>query len=436
MSRRPFLAVLALVLSIAALALLFRDRLVGLLTGAGGGASPEAAVEAWPEGFWHWADWPPGRAEPRAQDAEERARFLSLPYLGGRAPAAGREGYGVVRHDPERALPGLNLYTSGHGPEAILMDMAGRTVHRWRYPFERAFPGVAPTSDTGFFRRAQLLPDDRLLVLYQTGGLALLDRRSRLLARCRGNFYNDFWVGEDGRIWTLGKEVEGDAGGGERLDDFLVLLRLREADGACREERRISLTRAFERSPFAGLLDPRAPAGDVLHSNTVAELDGSLAALSPLFARGHLLVSLREIDTVAIVDPEAARVVWGQRGPWRRQHEPSLLSSGRILLFDNHGLGGHSRLVEVDPRTGAAETAWGGDPPESFRSPVAGTVARLSNGNTLVTESVPGRAFELDPEGRIAWEFLSPHRAGPEDRLVAMLFEVTRLPLDALEPVR
>lgn len=431
--RRVLVSLLALGSLGAVLALVqepLAERLAGLPRGEESEDADELAVP--PPGFWHRArlDDPErsGAASP-----EERARLVSLPYLGGRSPASGTGPWGVVRFDPERSAPGVNLYTSGHGPEAVLMDMEGRPIHRWRLPFERAFPEAAPTTDTAFFRRARLLPDGRLLALYQTGGVVFLDRESHLLGRCPGNFYNDFFVSGDGRIWTLGKAVATGSDAPERLDDSLVLLRFRGAGEDCREARRISLTRAFERSPFAALLEPMAPAGDVLHANAVAELDGSLAHRSPLFARGNLLVSLREIDVVAIVDPEEERVVWARRGPWDAQHDPSLLESGRILLFDNRGREGHSRLLEIDPLTDDLAWTWEADPPATFSSSLAGTVDRLPDGNTLVTESVPGRAFELDPEGRIVWEFRTPHRAGRDDSLVAMLFEVQRLPAEVLE---
>jgi hypothetical protein len=56
--------------------------------------------------------------------------------------------------------------------------------------------------------------------------------------------------------------------------------------------------------------------------------------------------------------------------------------------------------------------------------------ARLPNGNTLVSESDSGRAFELTPEKEIVWEYLNPQRAGPNRELIATLFEVVRLPRD------
>ena len=57
-----------------------------------------------------------------------------------------------------------------------------------------------------------------------------------------------------------------------------------------------------------------------------------------------------------------------------------------------------------------------------------GGVQRLANGNTLITESMGGRAFEVTRDGKIVWEFVSPHRAGDANELVAVLLDVVRLP--------
>jgi hypothetical protein len=65
-----------------------------------------------------------------------------------------------------------------------------------------------------------------------------------------------------------------------------------------------------------------------------------------------------------------------------------------------------------------------------FYSHSCGSVAALPNGNLLVTESDNGRAFELDRDGEIVWEYSNPHRAGDHDEYIATLFEVVRLPPD------
>ena len=97
---------------------------------------------------------------------------------------------------------------------------------------------------------------------------------------------------------------------------------------------------------------------------------------------------------------------WGH-GRISGPHDATLLPSGNILVFDN-GLGRDwSRVVEVDPLT--REIVWEYRPsdPKSFNTETRGANQRLRNGNTLITESDNGRAFEVDRDGRIVWEFLN-----------------------------
>jgi hypothetical protein len=103
-----------------------------------------------------------------------------------------------------------------------------------------------------------------------------------------------------------------------------------------------------------------------------------------------------------------------------------------MLVFDNSGGHGYSRILELDPMTQQISWSYPDKPSPQFFSDCCGTSQRLDNGNTLVTESEAGRAFEVTPEGEIAWEFFSPHRAGEDSELVATLFEVTRLPANSI----
>ncbi len=411
MLRPRLLPLSALLLAVFAAALYLRHRAI----------APEPAP--------HLSDLPAGRwrlVAPRKAangSAEDLARTLSLPYLSGSKSAP--PGSGVTVWDRRRAFPGVNLYTSGHAPEVMLMDMAGRTLHRWRLPFERSFPGKAATAETAFFRRAELAPDGTLLAIYQGGGLVALDRESRLLWKVDAGTYNDFFRSPDGTIYLLTKEakilpeVSRDR---LSLEDSIAIV---GSDGQVRE--RISLLRALLDSPFATLFAPHPEAGDVLHANTIEILDGRLAERSPLFARGNALVSFREIDTIGIVDLKTRRFAWAQRGPWAGQHQPTLLDSGKILLFDNQPRRRLSYALEIDPLGGAIGWKYP-NAGQFLSSEQAGSVERLANGNTLITESDRGRAFEITPEGETVWEFVSPHRAGPKGAFVATLFEMVRLP--------
>lgn len=410
LSRRLTLLLVALVAVTLAASLALRER-----------ARSAAAVRAETWGWWNLA---PEEADARA--AADLARELSLPYLAGAERASGNR-FGVRTWERARAQPGWNLYVSGHAPEAVLLALDGRVLHRWRIPFAAAFPGRAPGPDSGFFRRARLLDDGSLLALFQGSGLVKLDRDSRPLWIHEAALFNDLWVAPGGeRILVLAKAPRARPdlrAGGPLLEDSLV-----ELDGAGRERRRASLLAAFERSPLRGLMSPLGPTADIFHSNTIEVLDGPGAAGPGPFARGNLLVSWREIDTVATLDPEAGTVLWARRGPFRAQHEPSLEPDGALLLFDNRGgAGGEARVVRLDPATGAVTWQWSGPPGRPLRSRQAGAVHRLGNGDLLVVESERGHAFEIAPDGRVVWEFASPHRAGARRELVATLFDLERL---------
>jgi hypothetical protein len=375
-------------------------------------------------------------AKADAPGSETATALLANPYLQGYRPAPGGVASVVPRHDRERAWPGLNLYVSGHAAEAYLVDMEGRPVHRWRHDLRRVWPELYRGDDAAriraleYWRRAEVLPDGGLLAIFEGLGLVRLDRSSRLVWAYRGGTHHDLFVAPDGEIWTLDRRVREVAAvlpGRTVLEDLVTVL---GPDGSVR--RQLSVLEALGRSRYAGLARELPAAPDVLHTNTLERLGGTLPSPPPPgYRSGSLLLSLLTLDAVAVLDPEREEVVALLRGRWRRQHQPTALANGRLLLFDNGGARGYSQVLEVDPASGAVAWAWP-DPPaaEALYSKTLGSCQRLPNGNTLVTESENGRALEVTPAGEVVWELRSPHRAGPDGELVATLFEVVRLPPD------
>jgi len=71
--------------------------------------------------------------------------------------------------------------------------------------------------------------------------------------------------------------------------------------------------------------------------------------------------------------------------------------------------------VEVNPATGKIEWEYKSDPPSDFYTSIMGGCERLPNGNTLITESMKGRVFEVTPEGEMVWEYIIPFYAWFED---------------------
>ncbi|MFT5289698.1 MAG: hypothetical protein ACI8QS_001021 [Planctomycetota bacterium] len=336
---------------------------------------------------------------------------------------------GVFVRVADRIQPGPNLYVSGHGAEAILMATDGAVLHRWSHAYE-ALPNApeATEEQAGCWRRAAAREDGRLYAIHEGVGLVALDRDSNLLWFHAGGEHHDLVLLDDGGLIVLARaprvvpEIHAEY---PVLEDFVLWL---DANG--NELRRISLLEAWRRSDFSDLLGQRPYlVGDIMHTNGMSLLGSSLEARLPAFTEGNLLLSARMLDAIFVLDPSSGRVVWAQRRPWLRQHDPSLTEAGTVLLFDNRGYRGASQVLEFDPAASREIWSYRGIPPQSFDSIFLGAAQRLANGNTLITEGCAGRALEVTPAGEVVWEFISGHRAGEDGELVAALFDVVRMPV-------
>jgi hypothetical protein len=362
-----------------------------------------------------------------------------LGYRSGYEKAPERSG--VTTYDPRRAAAGVNLVVSGHRPEATLMDMHGRVLHRWSSEAPASY-GVPPQRN--FWRRVELLDGGQLLAIFDPYGMIKLDKDSRLLwaTDASDHIHHDLFVGADGLIHTLGRRYGKRPDLHERLtfaQDTIVVL-----DPAGRPLRRNAILDAFENSPFAAEMKQRIRAstagvtGEVwedFHANTIEVLDGSLAERSPVLKRGNIVSCTPHNNAVFIIDPDAVAVVWNWFGPWQRIHEPQITDRGRLLLFHNDGYHANraaaSQVLEYDLLTRQLVWAYQGRseaPATRFFSGTSSTVRRLPNGNTLIVVTESGRAIEVTPDQDVVWEFFNPERAGEQRELIASLFQLERIP--------
>lgn len=371
----------------------------------------------------------PGREHLTKTQRLEIERLESLGYSSGASPAP--EASGVTIYEPRRAFDGLSCYCAGHRPEAWLIDMKGNVVHTWSYDIRSIEPDLPPQADQTWIH-VHLFENGDLCAIYEKGyGLIKLDKDSRLLWRYPGKAHHDLEVAGDGRIYVLTHE----AGIIPRInarrpvmDDFITVL---SPEG--RFLRRVSILEAFEKSDYAPELDRMPRTRELLHTNSIRVLDGSQVGRSPLFAKGNVLISARQIDTIAIVDMEAERVVWAVTGMWRQQHQPSLLADGNMLIFDNNTGHDASRVIEFEPLSKRIVWQYGGDSGSHFYSELSGAVQRLPNGDTLIVESCRGRAFEVTPDKAIVWEFFNPAREGDHNELIPDIWKMVRVgPASAL----
>lgn len=397
----------------------------------------ETLVSAWgnPGGRWHkggWQDYAPEDADLTPEQEAEFEKLLSLGYLTGSHPKPANEG--VVVYDAERAYDGFNFYTSGHFPGAILMDMKGNVLHRWRKDFLDAWGDrpaeLLPASNksAGYWRRAHLFENGDVLAIFEGIGLIKIDRDSNLIWARFGGFHHDLDVMEDGSIYVLTREprmIPDISPDHPVLEDFISVL---DADG--RETRRVSVLEAFANSDYPAVARGLEEGGDVFHTNTIEVLKGRLADEIPAFEAGNVLVCLRERRVIGVVDLDERRAVWAMVGSWVAQHQPTVLDNGNILIFDNKGDDGASRVIEFDPVEKRTEWAYEAEERGQFFSRECGSNQRLPNGNTLITESDRGTAFEVTPDLTVVWKYLNPSQAGDDGEYIATLFEVVRLDPD------
>jgi hypothetical protein len=345
---------------------------------------------------------------------------------------------GSIDH-PAKTCDGFTLCMYGKGSQAVLINMRGEVVHRWHVPFSRLWP--APTHVPGriddatvYFNDGHLYPNGDLVVVVEGPittanpsngfGLVKLDKDSNVLWKYAEKCHHDVDVGEDGRIYVLTNEMVDRVPAGLAhiptpcMVDFVDVL---SAQGE--RLKRLPILEAIHESPYApllGVLDrPHSLAAgspgslppfrdeqlrrDVLHTNSVKVLSSRLAPRFPLFKPGQILISPRNLDAIAVLDPDSGKIVWATRGPWHSQHDPTFLESGRILLFDNLGSPRTSRVLELDLRDQSFPWSYPGDRDAPFVSPIRGMCQRLRNGNTLVVSSVEGKVLEVTAEREIVW---------------------------------
>jgi Arylsulfotransferase (ASST) len=382
--------------------------------------------------------------------------ILQKAFQGGRSlsdqgsaasPTKGAKGprvTGIILDKPEKTFDGFTLYTAAaHGSTenttAYLLNMRGDVVHQWAIPFSRLWPNPPHVhgsvndlmvSFVGFY----LLPNGDLLAVFhglqnagKGYGLAKLDKDSHVLWKYAANVHHDVDVAEDGSIYAIQHELVDELPKGlEKLSvptlvDFLVVL---SSEGKVLKKP-MPILDALVNSPYSPLLASLATPftkevhtasamerlledvrrTDLLHTNCVRVLKRDLAPVFPLFKPGHVLISMRHMDTIAMMDPEKGSVVWAARGPWRGQHDPQFLANGHLLIFDNLGSPNGSRVLEYDPGTQAFPWSYAAENSPPFLSTERGMNQRLPNGNTFIVNSEGGELMEVTPDREVVWSF-------------------------------
>jgi hypothetical protein len=308
-------------------------------------------------------------------------------------------------HRPDAVTPGyilvagLSAEQERSAFEVTLYDAAGEALHRWPVDYARLDPD-GPKPLNVMLHGLEVFDDGSLAVTFDAGrAIARIDACGAPLWTAAGNYHHSIAADETGGLWVWRDEtiVRLDAATGAETRSLDLRRDVLPAAGG---QEGVFSVRSFVDGAEAGLrydLDP-------FHANDVEPLPSEMAAAFPGFEAGDLLVSLRELNLVAVLDPEDGALRWWQHGPWLKQHDPDFQPDGTITVFDNASGSGASRILSVDPATGAVDTAFAGSEAQPFYSWQRGKHQMLPGGNLLVTEAEHGRVFEAAPDGGIVWE--------------------------------
>jgi hypothetical protein len=320
---------------------------------------------------------------------------------------------GLTAYDPAKACPGFVLYCPSYCEgKAHLIDLQGSLIHQWQLPYWPNYWGyLLPNGNLFYMGRLSHDPDGLPGWRAEIGGALIEvdwdnnivwehhDHNQRLDAR-RTSSGGAIYL----TVELVPEEVSGQVRGGIPLTDEegmradLIL----EVDSS---GNRIWEWHAYEHLDFdRHLLPPNVQRHEWSCANTIVPLDDE-----------RVLVSFRHISTIAIINKVTGDIAWSiGHEVVSGQHDASLLPNGHILAFDNGVFRSDtnltfSRVVEIDPTNNEVVWKYTDSPAQSFYSPFISGAQRLSNGNTLITEGLSGRMFQVTSGGEIVWEYINPH---------------------------
>jgi hypothetical protein len=349
--------------------------------------------------------------------AEIAQTLATLPYIAFVPESEKNVSPGVAYMDTVRSCRGFNLCASLVAPRAFLLDMKGNVVHEWNKDLDPGYP----------WEFVRLCRNGDLLVSIQDRKLARLDWNSRIKWVRRVRCHHDMTEAPNGDIYILQRSYGFTTVHSlptPSRDDHVVVF---SADGDLKSDfsigqllrHSVPVSRAFGiwqwqlthiRTSIQLRMQSRFMFDkgfmDLLHTNTVTFVDRDY---NDVLKTGRVIVCSPMIDLVAVIDPAENRLVWewgadDLQGP----HNPRVLENGHILIFDNGVRRQYTRVVELDPLSKKIVWSYEDEHRERFYSPVCGAVQRLPNGNTMITDTVGGRVFEVTSDGELVWEFFTP----------------------------
>jgi Arylsulfotransferase (ASST) len=359
----------------------------------------------------------------------------------------------VVVHRPHAFSEGLTLVsglTREGNVEVKVLTRDGEVLQRWLIDWFDGFwpdPHHIPEEDLPRKRPARyihglaLLDNGDVVFNLDLLGMARVGLCGNVVWRLPYQTHHALHLDETGHIWVAGQKRitkrSPDVHGYQPPFVEFTVLKVTPGGDIVRE---ISIFDVLIKNKLHGLLymSPKDTStwtdtwslefgGDTLHLNDAKIFPSYLQ--SGVFQAGDVMVSLRNINAIMVFNPDTLRIKYLSIGQVVRQHDPHFVDGERISIFDNNNVAPtsqhpQSRIVIVSAINGQAHVKFSGSAEQPFYTAIMGKHQWLPNGNMLITESTRGRAFEIDPNGQLVWEYFNVVDKGR----LALITEAHRLP--------
>lgn len=283
---------------------------------------------------------------------------------------------------------------------ALLLDADGKLINTWHLSTDDL-----PLSTDPSFRKnmngTAIHPDGSVIFLMADsgGGIVKVDYCGNKLWTLEGLYHHAISPTDDGHFWTFE---------GLMVDFDHILARVDTKTG--KVVKRIDMKDVRYANPNVHIFDLQQQRNviDRVHGNDIEQLPNRLAADFPQFVPGDLLISFKTVNLVFVLDPESLKIKWWRIGPWDAQHDPDWNKGGLISVYSNNqrGVGDHSNIITIDPKTYEANVAVPGIK-YNFFSGSQGSHHVNEMGTTLVTSPKQGRIFEVNKNGDVVFDFIN-----------------------------
>jgi hypothetical protein len=335
-----------------------------------------------------------------------------------------------------QACEGLRLITCitpDRKSSVKVMDLDGKIVHEWIIDWFKIWPDAKHVPDS-FLPKSRPGTDVHGTVVTKNGdlvfnfeyqGLVRLDAQGNVVWRLPYQTHHSVVEDDNGNFWVCGRKehTAPDAlfpGFKPPFGEDTIL----EVSPEGRIIQEWSVPALLRKNGLERFLY-FYPRYDALHLNDVEPFPATLE--EGFFKKGDILVSLCSVSAVFVFNQVSEEIKFIVTVKFIKQHDPDFIDGNSFSVFDNNYIKAavqQSRILIISAPESKVRVFFEGNPNAPFYTFERGKNEWLPNNDLLIAETAQGRAFEINQNGEIVWEYINYVGKGR----VGMVTDAQRLP--------